>query len=76
MFNLSIRTNATPISRITKLTETVANALAAEGISTQGAVITLNGRPVMDLDVTFNALGISEGSTAILSVVVKTSSAM
>ena len=76
MFNLSIRTNAAPITKIAKVGDNIGATLAAEGISTQGAVITLNGRPVMDLDVTFNALGISEGSTAILSVVVKTSSAM
>ena len=76
MFNLSIRTNAAPITKIAKVGDNIGATLAAEGISTQGAVITLNGRPVMDLDATFNALGISGGSTAILSVVVKTSSAM
>lgn len=75
MFNLSIRTNAAPITKIAKVGDNIGATLAAEGISTQGAVITLNGRPVMDLDVTFADMGVTPGKSVILSVVVKTSSA-
>lgn len=76
MFNLKFRTNGRSFDRIVNVNDRVCDALDREDISTQGTTIALNGKPISDLSTTFAALGVSSGTQAMISVVVKTESAM
>lgn len=75
MFNLKLHTNGMRIDRIVNVNERVCDILDREDVSTQGATVSVNGAPVRDLSATFAELGITEGTSAILAVVVKTESA-
>lgn len=77
MFNLKINTNTNRLNEVEMLGETLAAALEKRNIKTNGAVVTLNGRILspMDYGKTFADFGVTDGATAVLSVVVKADSA-
>ena len=77
MFNLKINTNTNRLNEVEMLGETLAAALEKRNIKTNGAVVTLNGRILSPMDYckSFADFGVTDGTTAVLSVVVKADSA-
>lgn len=78
MFRLKIHTNMERKPEVVRSTDmTVEEALKESGVSTRGASVSLNGRFLRadEMDATFAQLGVSEGDTTILSVIVKAESA-
>lgn len=78
MFELKISAGNNRTTVTAEVTDTIAKALRDNDLSTQGALVAVNGHILqMDqLDNTFDQLGVRTGGTAILSVTVKADSAM
>lgn len=77
MFELKLSYGNTRKSVAAEATDTISKAIRDNEISVQGATIALNGR-ILDAgsyDKTFADFGVEEGSSAMLSVVVKTAAA-
>lgn len=77
MFELKLSFGTTRTTVTADVHDTIAKALRDNEVSTQGALIFLNGTPVAyeDLDQTFDSFGVRMGESAMLSVTVKASSA-
>lgn len=77
MVQITIATNAERKQVVTDINTPLQTLINNNGIDTTGANIMLNGRTVsaFDLDRTLAQCGVEEGSTAIMSVIVKASAA-
>lgn len=78
MFNLRITSSEGRITATASVEDTVRKVLDEKGISREGAITSLNGYTLTETDInssTFAQLGVSEGATALLSVIVKADSA-
>lgn len=77
MINLSIGTNTERKSVIVEPTQTLAEVLADNDVNVNGCALHLNGTLIAgaDTEETFKALGVADGSKAMLIAVVKADSA-
>ena len=77
MINLTIGTNTERKNSIIDVNTTLAQALADNGVSTQGTALYLNSKMLAgcDTEATFADLGVEDGSRAMLIAVVKSENA-
>ena len=77
MVNITLKTNTGRRNVISDVNATLASIFADNDLSTQGAIIHLDGRPVSMGDATksLSELGVADEGRAILSLVVKATSA-
>lgn len=77
MINLTIGTNTARTNAIVEPTDTLASVLEANNINTTGCALTLNGSLIAGVDIedTFEELGVVDGTKASLIAVIKADSA-
>lgn len=73
MIQINIRTNTVRKTVTAERSNTPNEVFANNGLSTHGAMVNLNGTilSAVDLNATFEALGVANGSTNNLNAIVK-----